>query len=603
MKNNFFIWKNIILFFLIFLFFIYFFLNFYRKSPSIQIIENNFNKIDLIKRFEEIKKKLQQEKITFRKIEIKNNYIVIYFFNSKTQFFAYEKIKNNINDQEIIILDLLSSFPKWLSSLFHNTTTLRMDLKEKKYFLIKIDIDHAKENIKNKIYKNIFFILNHENISYVDLYKKKNNKFAIKFLNKKECENAKKKLSQENKDIFYMRYKNNLIYGKIKSNYLKEKIKSLVIKNFNTLKIKLHTLGMYESIMKKYGDKYIIIELPGTENIFLKKRIINFFSNIELREVNNYIKDINIIRILNKRKLPVDYEIKFSDSGKSIILNKNSIITGEQILDIIYSHDKFYRPQINIILDNIGGKIMYDFTSKNINTFLAILLIENIENKTEKIINIAKINSKFSNNFKISGMTKSLDVYKLALLLKSGIFFTPIKIVKERMIHQFSKKENTNQIFKSFLYIFIFVIFFIIFLQKKFGIIFNLLLTFNFIIIFSIIFILSDFIFTVPVILGLLLTIILVANTNILIKEKVKEENKNNDFIKENVYKGYKKAIINIIDIYCINMLIILVLYFLFDGIIQKFAIMTLLFLLISIFTFVFITGGIINILYKNKKY
>ncbi|QJC31604.1 protein translocase subunit SecD [Enterobacteriaceae endosymbiont of Donacia tomentosa] len=579
--------------------------NIYKKIPVIQINfikEKNFN----IKFLKKIDKILKKHNIFYVKTFFNKKNINFIFNNVEDQIEAYKIIKNNLNKQNYIIsAKLKSSVPKWFSYIKATPIKLGLDLRGGVYFLLKVNSDYVLQKFKEQNISDITTFINKKNINFIKKNSKKNKfNYQIFFKN----------INIRNKVFYYFTKKNNsFINYKMISNkgifiYLGNEVlnrlkNSIIDNNINVLRNRVNEIGITDSVVQRKGIDSIIIELPGIQNIKEAKKIIGSTATLEFHLITNYYENINkknFYRMFWKNKIPVYVE-------------KKIIIDGTHIIDATYNRDEYNNPQVNVFLNKKGGYILSEFSKNHIGDNIASLLISYINSKKKdnsnilsdkkvEIINIATIQSQLGDSFRITGIQNIEEAKKISILLKSGILSSPIKIVQEEIIGPTVGKQNIKQGIKACIIGIIFCITFMLLYYNVFGMIAIFALFINILFIISLFSLLPGLTLTMSGIAGIVLTLAIAIDANVLINERIKEELQENKPIQKAIFYGYKRAFSSIFDSNILTIINSFILYIFGSREIQGFAITTCIGVLTSFFTSVFITHAIINIIYGNKK-
>ncbi|QJC34053.1 protein translocase subunit SecD [Enterobacteriaceae endosymbiont of Donacia cinerea] len=572
--------------------------NIYNDIPSIKICllkNKNFN----IKVFNNINKIIRKNNLIYIKIYLYNKSMEIIFNNIQNQLNAYKIIKNKLNKNNSIISinnNFLSSIPKWLLFIKAKPIMLGLDLKGGVYFLIQINNNYFLKKLKEKNIEDIKKIINIKNIFFIKNEKLNNFNYKIFFKNLSYRDKVFSFLKNQKNNNIIINYKiinNNGIRIYLDNNEL-EKIKNSIIENsINVLRNRVNQMGITNAIVQKRNSNNIIVELPGTQNIKKAKDILGSTSTIEFHLIN---------------------EDNFNNKKNNFLLiDKEIIIDGTYIINANYNKNEYNKPQVNVFLNNKGNKIFSNFTKKHIGKNVVTLLVSYINNKKNiknkfsvikkiEVLNIAKIKTQIKNSFSIIGFKNLQEAKKLTLLLKSGKLNTPINIIKEEIIEPLIGRKNIMKGIKAFFISIIICIIFMILYYKIFGVIAVIALFLNILLMISLFSLLPNFTLTMSGIVGIILTLAIAINYNIIINERIKEEIKKILSIQKIIYFGYKGALYSILDSSIINIITTVILYIFGSREMQGFAITTFIGIITSILTSVFITKIIINFLYKNKK-
>ncbi|QJC28572.1 protein translocase subunit SecD [Enterobacteriaceae endosymbiont of Plateumaris consimilis] len=603
MLNKYYWWQNTLIILFIIIGIIYSLPNIYRDIPVVQIniLNKNFSKEKIIIN---IKNKLISNKINFTKFFLnKNNNINIIFNNINNQLQAYEILKKNSSKKYIVIVKSISSIPRWLSFLRAKPIKLGLDLKGGIYFLLRVNNNYIFQKLREQNIEDLKLILKNKNILF-KLKRSYNFNYKIFFKNNDIRDKTINYLKKQNNNfVNYNVIKNGLLVS-MKKQWFVDLKETIIENNINVLRNRVNQIGISDAIVQRKGINNIVIELPGIQNFSEAKEILGSTATLEFHLVNNNINNVqnkNVSYYLWNNKIP-------------ILLNKKIIIDGSNIIHSNVSRNEYNQPQVNIFLDKKGGDILSKFSEKHIGDNIATVLVDYINSnkkdikgniiqyKKEEIINIATIQSKLNNNFKITGLKNIKEAKKLSILLRSGSLSAPIQIIEEQNIGPSVGQENIKQGIKACIIGILICIIFMIFYYHIFGIIAIIALFINLIFTISFLSLLPGATLTMSGIAGIVLALAIAIDANVLINERIKEELNNKVSIQKAIDFGYKGAFSSIFDANVTTLITSCVLYSLGSREIQGFAITTFIGILTSMFTSIIITRAIVNIIYGGKK-
>ncbi|PPI87718.1 protein translocase subunit SecD [Candidatus Pantoea edessiphila] len=608
MLNRYPMWKYVLLSLIVIISALYAIPNLYGEDPAVQIISKN-NDFNNQKIFYTIKKLLKQNNIKYKSISTKNGIITALFNNIDTQLLAHDTIAKKISKKYIVALNLVPATPNWLNVIAASPIKLGFDLRGGVQFLIEADIHNLLKKIQHQNINNIRNDLIKRNIPYTKIYSNKMYSVKINFNNFQDLNNALVYLRSIHKNLLIEINDHSLIVT-INLPYINQLKKRVIEQNIAILRNRINQLGISESSVQRQGSEYILINLPGIQNIAHAKGLIGATATLEFRLVNT---DINSA-LISKKIIPFDSEIKYMTNGQPIVLNKEVILTGDHITYSNVNIDEYSNPEVDITLDSIGGDIIASFTKNNLGKLIATLFIEYKDSgkkdsqghavliKNEEVINVANIGSQLSNNFRITGIKNITNARQLSMLLRAGALVAPIHIIEERTVGPAVGKQNIVRGLKACVCGLLSCVFFMVFFYKKFGLISISALLINLIIIIGIISILPGITLTMSGIAGIVLTLAVSIDSNILINERIKEEIYNGCSIQKAINKGYKHALSSIIDSNITTLIKSIILYAFGTGFIRGFAIMTIIGILTSMFTAILITKAIVNLIYGNRN-
>jgi preprotein translocase subunit SecD len=381
--------------------------------------------------------------------------------------------------------------------------------------------------------------------------------------------------------------------------------------NITTLRNRVNELGVAEPIIQRQGSERIVVQLPGVQDTARAKEILGAVATLEFRLVD---EKNDLQTAVQSGKIPVGSKLyKFKD-GTPLLLKTAVIVTGENIVDAASSVDQDNSPMVSITLDSPGGRSMLETTKEFLHHRMAVVYIENkvetiVEDgntvkkrsKTQDIINAATIQGTFSNRFQITGLDSAREARNLALLLRAGSLSAPIEIIEERTIGPSLGADNIQKGFLSVLVGFALVLLFMGWRYRVFGLVANLALTLNLVIIVSILSMLQATL-TLPGIAGIVLTVGMAVDANVLIFERIKEELQLNKNIQKAISAGYAKALLTIADANITTLIASLVLFSFGTGAVKGFAVTLSIGIITSMFTAIVVSRAVINLIYGGRK-
>ncbi|MBK4775861.1 protein translocase subunit SecD [Candidatus Pantoea edessiphila] len=601
-------WKYIVLFTVTFISLLYALPNLYGEDPAIQITGKKGSFADQ-QSVDLIKNTMNDHSIKYKLISMKNGVVTVCFDNIDIQLLAKDIITKRLGEKYITALNLVPSMPRWLNWISARPMKLGFDLRGGVQFLIELDINNLIKKNQNHTINNLRDDLRKHNMPYNTIYMNKSSKTEINFKNFHDVSNALVYLRSHYNNLL-LKNSNNTIIVSLTPSYINKLRENAIQQNIYILRNRINQIGISESSVQRQGAEYIIINIPGIQDTAHAKELIGTTATLELRLVNTNINPI----LVSKDIIPFDSEIKYMSDGKPVVLHKDTILTGDHITHSNSSIDEYGNPEVNITLDSVGGDIMSLFTKHNIGKFIATLFIEykdsglkdskghSILLKNEAIINIANIKSMVGSKFSISGIKNLNAARQLSILLRAGTLVTPIHIIEERIVGPSMGQQNIIKGFQACLCGLIACTIFMLLCYKIFGIISICALLINLIIIIGVTSILPGITLTMSGIAGIVLTLAVSIDANILINERIKEELYIGYSIQQAIRRGYQKALPSIIDSNITTLIKAVILYSLGTSSIKGFAIMTIIGIMTSMFTAVIGTRTIINLIYVNRE-
>jgi preprotein translocase subunit SecD len=603
-------WKNSLIVFFLFISTLYALPNLYGSDLAIQITGTGDYVVedgDL----ESINSTLTENNVDFKSIGIENNNILIRFGDSKSQLSSKTLLKDSLSRNYVVALNLAPSIPQWLGGLGGKAMSLGLDLRGGVHFLLEVDMEAVVSTSLDRYYNELRTILRKDK-----LYKKirkEDNILFVSFKSEELKNEAKKVIKNDLPDLVILEGSElELEFGLEVSSNAQTAAKSSALKqNITTLRNRVNELGVAEPIIQQQGTERIVVQLPGVQDTARAKEILGAVATVEFRLVD---EQNDVQTAIQSGKTPSGSKLyKFKD-GRPLLLKTTVIATGENIVDASSSVDQDNQPQVSIVLDSSGGRTMLETTKEFIGYRMAVVFIENqvetiIEDgvavkkrsKTQDIINAATIQGTFSNRFQITGIDSSREARNLALLLRAGSLSAPVEIIEERTIGPSLGADNIQKGFISVLVGFALVLVFMAWRYRVFGLVANVALTLNLITIVSILSMIQATL-TLPGIAGIVLTVGMAVDANVLIFERIKEEMRSTKDIQKAISAGYEKALLTIADANITTLIASLVLFSFGTGAIKGFAVTLSIGIITSMFTAIIVSRAIINLIYGGKK-
>ena len=587
--------------------------NLYPTQPSIQVAYTDSAKSAdqiLLNDLEEI---LEKSEINAEEIFLRENKIVIKFADVETQLQSKTVLQQALLDRVIIALNLEPSTPKWLKDLGGNPVKLGLDLSGGVHFLLEVDIDTAQEGRLELLLDTYRRTFKEEKIKY-DSSSIRDLSLYFQFSDKSSYNRALKKYRDDSLGISGVQYviperpSTNTLLLEYSDIALREIRDYAVGQNLTTLRNRVNELGVSEPIVQRQGANRIVVELPGVQDPTAAKKIIGKTANLEFRlEANSRTSPL--------RK----EEFNFKDNDfQTAFLEKAVVVTGDRVTNANTGFDESGFSQVNITLDMQGGRAMQKATSGNIGRGLGVLFVEQktkselvinddgdsvIEQTTyieKNIISLATIQAVLGTSFRITGVGTPAEASELALLLRAGALAAPMKFVEERTVGPSLGKENIELGMKSIVIGFSLVVLFMAFYYRVFGIAANISLIINLVLITGIMSLLGATL-TLPGIAGIVLTVGMAVDANVLIFSRIREELKEKN-PQLAIRDGFSRAFVTIFDANITTLIAALILYIIGTGPVKGFAITLSIGIVTSMFTAIMCTRAMVNIVYGNKN-
>ncbi len=562
---------------------------------------------------DKVRKALDTKSISYKSVELTGRRILARFADNKSQLSAKESLKQDLGRNYVTALNLAPSVPSWLADLGGKAMSLGLDLRGGVHFLLEVDM-HAVINMSlNKSYNELRTLLRKDR-----LYKRvevKGGHIVILFKTSDSRDKGIELIQEELTDLEILEVKSDnglqINIGITESAQTEAKSNALK-QNITTLRNRVNELGVAEPIIQQQGLERIVVQLPGVQDTARAKEILGAVATLEFRLVDEKNDPQTAIQ---SGKPPIGSKLYYFRDGRPLLLKTRVITTGENITGASSGIDsENSTPMVNITLDSAGGRAMLDTTKKYLHHRMAVVFIENkVETVLEKgkivkkrsttqdVINAATIQGTFSSRFQITGIDSAREARNLALLLRAGSLSAPIEIIEERTIGPSLGADNIAKGVMSVVIGFILVLLFMAFRYRVFGLVANIALTLNLVMIVAVLSLLQATL-TLPGIAGIVLTVGMAVDANVLIFERIKEELGVNSNIQKAIAAGYDKAVLTIADANITTLIAALVLFSFGTGPIKGFAITLSIGIVTSMFTAIIVSRAIINKIYGGKK-
>lgn len=583
--------------------------NLYGEDPAVQITGARGGAVSE-STLVQIRTVLEQQHIASQSIALENGAILARFSNSDVQLRAREALMNALGENYVVALNLAPATPPWLAMVGAAPMKLGLDLRGGVHFLMEVDMDTALNKLQEQTMDTLRGDLREKGIPYATVRKIENYGSEIRFRDADTRDQAISWLTPRHRDLVINSVGDNALRATLADDRLRQAREYAVQQNITILRNRVNQLGVAEPLVQRQGADRIVVELPGIQDTARAKEILGATATLEFRLVNSSVDQT----VAANGRVPGDSEVKATRDGQPVVLYKRVILTGDHITDSTSSADEYNRPQVNISLDGSGGTTMSNFTKNNIGKLMATLFVEYkdsgkkdangraILEKQEEVINVATIQSRLGNSFRITGINHPNEARQLSLLLRAGALIAPIQIVEERTIGPTLGLQNITQGLEACLWGLVASILFMVVWYRKFGLIATTALIANLVLIIGIMSLLPGATLTMPGIAGIVLTLAVAVDANVLINERIKEELRNGRTVQQAIHEGYRGAFSSIVDANVTTLITAVILYAVGTGSIKGFAITTAIGIATSMFTAIIGTRAIVNLLYGGKR-
>lgn len=609
MQNHFPLWKNLLILVVIFFGIIFSLPNLFGDDPSVQVSSAGTTPFDQAQ-VSQIEEQIKQAGIATKAVEFNNGQVLVRFNNTNDQLVAADLLKDKMNNDATVALNLAPATPDWLRALGADPMYLGLDLRGGVHFLLEVDMNAAIEQARERYNDDVRSALRVAKIRYKSVTRDKEY-IKVKLKNTDDTASATALL---NKDFSTLNVEQpdgtNELWLTLSEVEQKEIKRFALAQNITTLRNRVNELGVAEPVIQQQGDNRIVVQLPGVQDTTRAKDILGTTATLEYRLVD---VEHDVQRAIGG-KVPVGSRLYYEKDGNPILLDRRIIVTGDQIVDASSGLDQNGSAAVFITLNGVGAKKMGKVTQESIGKPMAVVFIEykvktrtvdgekvRLKEKVEKVISVATIRDVFSKRFQTTGLDNAQEARNLALLLRAGALAAPVDIVEERTVGPSLGQDNIDQGMNSVIVGFVLVLIFMAVYYRVFGLVANLALGFNLVIIVAILSMLQATL-TLPGIAGIVLTIGMAVDANVLIFERIREELSIHNSPQTSIYVGYEKAFATIFDSNITTLLVALVLFGFGTGPVKGFAVTLSIGILSSMFTSILGTRMIINWIYGHRR-
>ncbi len=617
MLNKFPIWKYLLIVAVLAVGFLYSAPNLYPDDPAIQITGNSTAQQITQANLDLASAALKEAGIEVKGLELaaQGKGGLLRLVEKKDQLPAKDIVRKALGGDFVVALNLAQTTPQWLRNVGASPMKLGLDLSGGVHFLLEVDMEKALD-ARRKVYEGeVKSLLRKERVRYRSL-PELNGAIQLGFSDEATLEKAQRLITADYRDFDITSLeRDGLQVLRLALNQAKvAEIREYSIKqNLTTVRNRVNELGVAEPLVQRQGANRIVVELPGVQDTAEAKRILGKTANLEFR-----------LEAAADASRASTESFDFRESGRPPVqLERDLIITGDQVTDASASFDENGRPQVNIRLDNHGGDLMNRATRSNVGRSMAVIFIEqkpvsklvrkvvdgveqevSVPSFTEekKIISLATIQSPLGSQFRITGLNGQGESSELALLLRAGGLAAPMYFAEERTIGPSLGADNIAKGVTAALWGMLFVSLFIIAIYRFFGVLATIALAFNMVLLLALMSLLNATL-TLPGIAGIVLTMGMAVDANVLIFSRIREEIANGMSVQRAMHEGFDRAFSAIIDANLTTLLVGGILFAMGTGPVKGFAVTLSLGILTSMFTAIWVTRVMVNLIFGGRDF
>jgi preprotein translocase subunit SecD len=614
MINRYPLWKNALVVLVLVFGILYSLPNLYGKDPAVLIGPSRGAHLTE-QVHNQILEALKKAGIGYKRVSMANGKLEIRFASTDEQLRASERLETVLGTRFTVAQALAPATPGWLRDLNAKPMYLGLDLQGGIHFLMQVDMSKALVTDRERYTSDIRSLLREKGIRHLGVTTEKND-VRMRFRTAEVRDKARAAISHAYPGLTLTESdgpKFYFLYGKLSDAQRKQVMKYALEQNITTLRNRVNELGVAEPVIQQQGNDRIVVELPGVQNPEEAKNILGATATLQFRLMDP--RTDNIQSYLASGHIPAGTELFHRRDGRPILLSKRVILTGDSIQHAASTIDQQSgTPAVSITLDDKGGRRFDDFTKDHVGDYLAVVYTEtkvqtHMENgkrirqkKTiQEVISVAVIKSRLGRRFQIEGLDSPQEAHTLALLLRAGSLAAPIEIIEERTVGPSLGRDNIRQGFNAVVVGFLLVVAGMAIYYRMFGIVADVGLAFNLVVLVALLSLLQATL-TMPGIAGIVLTVGMAVDANVLIYERIREELRAGNTPQASIHAGYEKAFATIADANVTTLIAAVVLFGFGTGPVKGFAVTLSLGILVSMFTCIVGTRAVINWIYGGRR-
>lgn len=610
MQNKYPLWKNLMLIFIAVIGLIYAIPNLYTEHPVVQISAENAEDKDALKT--QIEGILKEAKLDYKAIIIEDTGIEVVFTSTDTQLLAQDVIKNGLGNQYTVALNLATSTPAWLNAIHASPMKQGLDLRGGVHFLLEVDVESVISRRYEGIMKNIGQEMREVGIRYSGIRYVADKGIDLRFRDAESMENALVELKQKIPGVVFVKGKvDNSVMASIAPAELNTIRQNTIEQTMSILRNRVNELGVGEAVVQQQGATRVAVDLPGIQDAARAKQILGGTATLQFYLVDQE-NDPQIAK--QTGSVPVSDKLYMMD-GHPILLKRQVVLSGDSITSAVSSFDQqTATPAVQIQLGGGGESLFTKVTRENIGKRMAIVYVETkntiqtingvetrVTHREERVISAPVIQNALGSNFQITGLTDSKEASNLALLLRAGALPAAIYPIEERTVGPTLGKENIRRGMVSLEVGMVLILIIMLVYYRVFGVIANIALLLNLILLCALLSMI-DATLTLPGIAGIVLTIGMAVDANVLIYERIREELRNGLSPQAAIHAGYERAFSTILDANLTSLIVAIILFAVGTGPVRGFAVTLSLGLLTSMLTGITYTRAIVNWYYGGRN-
>ncbi|MET4026907.1 preprotein translocase subunit SecD [Marinobacter sp. MBR-99] len=611
MLNKYPLWKNLVIVFALVIGFIYALPNFFPDDFAIQVTgARGSTEVDQ-RVLDRALGALESRGIEVKESSLEDRNALIRLNSSDAQLRARPAVQAALGNDYLVALNMAPSTPGWLRSLGAGPMKLGLDLRGGVHFLLEVDMDTAVSQRLEAFSGQIKRELRDERIRYRGGDVEGSREIVLSFRDS-DSRSAAFDLVRRQYNEFLLNESTRdgefLLALTLSEAEVRNIQEYALEQNLTTIRNRVNELGVAEPLVQRQGADRIIVELPGVQDTAQAKRVLGATANLEFR-----------MEARQDAPAAETEQFGFRDTPqRTARLERDVIATGNNVANAQQAFDENGQPQVNITMDSVGGDLMNRATRNNVGRRMAVLFIEfrtetearEVDGEIQEVekrivekglISLATVQSALGSSFRITGLDSIPEAAELALLLRAGALAAPMYFVQERTIGPSLGQKNIDAGVTSVAFGFALVLIYMLVFYRGFGVVANVTLTLNLMLLLACMSILSATL-TLPGIAGIVLTVGMAVDANVLIFERIKEELKSGAPPQSAINAGYGRAFVSIFDANITTLLVAVILFAMGSGPVKGFAVTLSIGILTSMFCALVVSRAIVNVVYGGRR-
>ena len=587
--------------------------NLYGDDPSVQV--SSLRGFELDRALPgQVETVLAEANITYNSIDFSADRMLVRLGNADMQARAADLLREQLGDAYVVALNLAPATPHWLDVLRAKPMTLGLDLQGGVHFLMQVDMETARTQQLERFVSDIRNVLRSDGVRYRSV-RMERNVIVVELRTVEDRQRAQRVIARELDELILEQRDGSETFNlraSIDERVLQDLQQTALRQNITTLRNRVNELGVSEPVIQQQGADRIVVQLPGVQDTAEAKRVLGSTATVEYRGVDEQNDPYEAQRT---GRVPPLSRLYFDRSGEPILLSRTVIASGDNLIGAAAGFDQQSgQPNVVVTLDGVGARRMLEHTTQNVGNRMAVVFIEHRPDvrivdgeevvgtrRIEEVISAAVTREPFGRRFQTTGLGTATEATQLAMLLRAGALAAPMQIIEERTVGPSLGQDNIDQGFRSVIIGFALVLVVMAVYYKTFGLVANLALTANLVLVVALLSILGATL-TLPGIAGIVLTVGMAVDANVLIFERIREELRNGNTPQAAIRAGYEKAFSTIADANVTTLIAAIVLFMFGTGPIKGFAVTLSLGIVTSMFTAILGTRAVITLIYGGRK-